>query len=98
MASVANKRMRFVHHERDLSLREDGSLRMVAVADTHSAPHPKIAGWIEALAPDAILHGGDIGDLAVLDQLAKLAPVIAVRGNIDPTRSRSTSACAARAR
>jgi uncharacterized protein len=30
------------------------------------------------------LHAGDIGELAVLDGLAKVAPVFAVRGNIDP--------------
>ncbi|MCC6874165.1 MAG: metallophosphoesterase family protein [Sandaracinaceae bacterium] len=59
------------------------ALRLAVVADTHSAPHPKIADRITALAPEAILHAGDIGDLAVLDQLSELAPVIAVRGNID---------------
>lgn len=35
------------------------------------------------LGPDAILHAGDIGELAVLDELKKVAPVFAVRGNID---------------
>jgi putative phosphoesterase len=29
------------------------------------------------------LHAGDIGDLSVLDELARVAPVHAVRGNID---------------
>src|SRR4051794_18952537 len=74
---------RLTQREAALSLREDGSLRLAIVADTHSAPHPKTARWIEALQPDAILHAGDIGDVAVLDGLAELAPVIAVRGNID---------------
>src|SRR5688572_26619909 len=58
-------------------------LRLVVVADTHSAPHPAAAGHIAALAPDAILHAGDIGDLEVLEGLADVAPVHAVRGNID---------------
>jgi len=53
------------------------------VADTHGQPHPKSAVLIAALRPDHILHAGDIGDLSVLDGLAKLAPVSAVRGNID---------------
>jgi len=57
--------------------------RIVVVSDTHSSPHPATAKRLTALAPDAILHGGDIGDLAVLDELAKIAPVYAVRGNID---------------
>ena len=35
------------------------------------------------MRPDAIFHAGDIGDLAVLDALARIAPVYAVRGNID---------------
>lgn len=67
----------------ELALRGDGDLRLAVVADTHSHPHPDAAKWIRALEVDAILHGGDIGDLAVLEQLAEVAPVIAVRGNID---------------
>jgi hypothetical protein len=54
------------------------------VADTHSKPHPATAERLAELQPDVILHAGDIGELTVLDELAKLAPVWAVRGNIDP--------------
>jgi putative phosphoesterase len=53
------------------------------VADTHSKPHPATGQRLRELAPDAILHAGDIGDLDVLDRLAEVAPVFAVRGNID---------------
>ncbi|HLL22375.1 MAG TPA: metallophosphoesterase family protein, partial [Kofleriaceae bacterium] len=60
-----------------------GALRLAVVSDTHSAPHPNTVEVLTAMAPDAILHGGDIGDLGVLDELAKIAPVYAVRGNID---------------
>lgn len=66
-----------------LSLNEQGGLKLAIVADTHSQPHPRTDERLRELTPDAILHAGDIGDLAVLDQLRKLAPVIAVRGNID---------------
>jgi hypothetical protein len=59
------------------------SVRLAVVADTHSHPHPKTAERLAELRPAAILHGGDIGDLGVLDELAKVAPVYAVRGNID---------------
>ncbi|HEY5920351.1 MAG TPA: metallophosphoesterase family protein [Kofleriaceae bacterium] len=59
------------------------SVRLAVVSDTHSAPHPKTAERLAELEPDAILHGGDIGDLAVLDMLGEVAPVYAVRGNID---------------
>jgi uncharacterized protein len=30
-----------------------------------------------------ILHAGDVGDAAILEELGKLAPVVAVRGNVD---------------
>lgn len=64
-------------------LRADGTARIVAVADTHSQPHARTIEHLTALAPDAILHAGDIGDLAVLEELAAIAPLHAVRGNID---------------
>lgn len=64
-------------------LHEDGSLRIGIVADTHSAPNEQGLAHLAKLKPDFILHGGDIGDLAVLDRLARIAPVHAVRGNID---------------
>jgi uncharacterized protein len=48
-----------------------------------AAPHPDSATHIAAQHPAHILHGGDIGDLAVLDELGKLANLTAVRGNID---------------
>jgi hypothetical protein len=57
--------------------------RIAVVADTHSRPHPDAARHLAALAPDAILHAGDIGDLAVLEALAAIAPLHVVRGNID---------------
>ncbi len=82
MGAPKNTR-RLLQREATLALRDDGGLRLAIVADTHSAPHPKSAQWIAALRPDAILHAGDIGDVAVLDGLAEIAPVIAVRGNID---------------
>jgi uncharacterized protein len=80
---AAEIRSRLVERTAEVRLRDDGGLRIVAVADTHSHPHPKTRGWIEALRPDTILHAGDIGDLGVLDELAEIAPLIAIRGNID---------------
>lgn len=66
-----------------LPVRPDGSLRLAVVADTHSSPHPATLQRLKELEPDAILHAGDIGELEVLDHLAGVAPVFAVRGNID---------------
>jgi hypothetical protein len=66
-----------------VAVRDDGSLRLAVVADTHSAPHPDATRHLRSLAPDGIVHAGDIGDLAVLEELAAIAPLFAVRGNID---------------
>lgn len=72
-------------HEKTVTLRlaERGALRIVVVADTHSEPHPKAEELIRELAPDHILHAGDIGSLEVIEHLQKIAPTTAVRGNID---------------
>ena len=51
------------------------------ISDTHGLLRPEA---VEALrGSDAILHAGDIGDPGILAALARLAPVTAVRGNID---------------
>jgi putative phosphoesterase len=76
------RRARWTERKTSLTAK-GGSLRIVAVADTHGRPHPRSHELVAALEPDAILHGGDVGDLGVLDELATIAPVIAVRGNID---------------
>lgn len=72
-----------VHRSAALPVRADGALRLAAVADTHSRPHAEVERRLAAIAPDAILHGGDIGELEVLERLGAIAPVHAVRGNID---------------
>lgn len=56
------------------------------VADTHfplrgEALPPTLFTLLQGV--DLILHGGDVGELRVLDQLSTLAPVIAVHGNDD---------------
>ena len=66
-----------------LPMRADGSLRLGIVADTHSAPNEHGLQHLAEHHPDFILHGGDIGELWVLERLATIAPVHAVRGNID---------------
>ena len=70
-----------------MPLGADSALRLGVVADTHSQLHPRTLEHLRAIAPAAILHAGDIGDLAVLDELRAVAPVHAIRGNID-TRAR----------
>jgi putative phosphoesterase len=51
------------------------------ISDTHGLLRPEA---LEALrGVDRILHAGDIGGREVLDRLRQLAPVTAVRGNVD---------------
>lgn len=51
------------------------------ISDTHGLMRPEA---LAALAGcEHILHAGDVGDEQVLDALAALAPVTAVRGNTD---------------
>jgi len=51
------------------------------ISDTHGLLRHEA---LDALAGvDHILHSGDVGDPAILDTLAKIAPVTAIRGNID---------------
>jgi putative phosphoesterase len=56
-------------------------LTVGVVSDTHGLVRPEA---IEALhGADVILHAGDIGGSHVLEELGALAPVVAVRGNVD---------------
>lgn len=51
------------------------------ISDTHSLLRSEA---VEALAgSDLIVHAGDIGNPRVLDELREIAPLIAIRGNID---------------
>ena len=51
------------------------------ISDTHGLLRPQA---LDALAgSDLILHAGDIGSPAILDALSQIAPIVAVRGNID---------------
>src|SRR5215813_3281168 len=79
---IVGSRTRLLRQSARLAL-PGGGLTLACVADTHSQPHAAIAERLAAIAPDAILHAGDIGDPAVVDRLAAAAPVFAVRGNID---------------
>jgi putative phosphoesterase len=58
-------------------------MKIGVVSDTHGFFDPRLK---ELLAgAEAILHAGDVGSQEVLDELENIAPVHAVRGNVDPT-------------
>lgn len=51
------------------------------ISDTHGLLRKEA---LDALrGSDLILHAGDIGKPEILDELRKLAPVVAIRGNVD---------------
>jgi putative phosphoesterase len=60
------------------------SVRLGIVSDTHGLLRPAL---LEALAGvDRIVHAGDIDEPGVLERLGAIAPVTAVRGNMDRGR------------
>src|SRR6267143_4729126 len=51
------------------------------ISDTHGLLRPEAVETLRG--SDRILHAGDIGAPDILKALAKIAPVTAVRGNVD---------------
>jgi putative phosphoesterase len=51
------------------------------ISDTHGLLRREAIAALEG--SDEIVHAGDIGDAAILERLGDIAPVAAVRGNID---------------
>jgi putative phosphoesterase len=51
------------------------------LSDTHGLLRPPVLTAIAGV--DHILHAGDVGDPAILDALRTIAPVTAIRGNVD---------------
>ncbi|MGA2206350.1 MAG: metallophosphoesterase family protein [Terracidiphilus sp.] len=56
-------------------------MRLGIVSDTHGLLRPEVALALKGV--DRILHLGDVGRPSVLKDLEKIAPVTAIRGNVD---------------
>lgn len=56
-------------------------LRVGLISDTHGLLRPEAKAFLQGA--NLVVHAGDICDPAVLDELAAIAPVTAVRGNND---------------
>lgn len=56
-------------------------MRVGLISDTHGLLRPEALAFLAGC--DAIVHGGDIGNAAILEHLAALAPLTVVRGNND---------------
>ncbi len=56
-------------------------IRVGLISDTHGLLRPEALAWLQG--SDFIVHAGDIGEPAVLECLAQIAPLTVVRGNND---------------
>jgi putative phosphoesterase len=57
------------------------AFRIGIISDTHGLLRPKALCGLSGV--DHILHGGDIGMPDIIDALRRIAPVTAIRGNVD---------------
>lgn len=55
--------------------------RVGLISDTHGLLRP--AAMEALLGSELILHAGDVGKPEILDELRKIARVVAIRGNVD---------------
>jgi uncharacterized protein len=55
--------------------------RIGIISDTHGLLRPQALAALRGCDP--IIHAGDVGEQGVLDSLREIAPVLAVRGNVD---------------
>jgi putative phosphoesterase len=51
------------------------------ISDTHGLLRPEAVEVLQGC--ELILHAGDVGDPGVLEEIRRVAPTIAVRGNVD---------------
>jgi len=55
--------------------------RIGVISDTHGLLRDEARNRLQGC--DLIVHAGDVGNLSVLEELKKIAEVVAVRGNVD---------------
>ena len=56
---------------------------IAVMSDTHGTVHPRLLLLFREAQVELILHAGDVGEPEVLETLASIAQVVAVRGNVD---------------
>jgi uncharacterized protein len=56
-------------------------MRIGVISDTHGLLRPEAQMALRGV--DLIVHAGDVGNAEILTQLKTIAPVFAVRGNVD---------------
>ena len=57
-------------------------MKIAILSDTHGMMHEKAVDYLRGV--DEIWHGGDLGPIALINELVAIAPLRAVAGNADP--------------
>jgi putative phosphoesterase len=65
----------------DSRLEDKDQYTIGVISDTHGVVRPAVERAFRGV--DMIIHAGDVGKASVISQLEKIAPVVAVRGNMD---------------
>jgi putative phosphoesterase len=60
------------------------AFRIGIISDTHGLLRPEAERFLAGV--DHIIHGGDIGNPDIIATLRRIAPVTAIRGNVDTGR------------
>src|SRR5579859_5560849 len=60
---------------------EGQTMRIGVVSDTHGYFDPKLSELLAGV--EVIVHAGDVDSQNILDELELIAPIHAVRGNVD---------------
>ena len=58
-------------------------MKIGVISDSHGLLRPEVGPAFAGV--ERILHLGDVGKASILEELKKIAPVTAVRGNVDQT-------------
>jgi len=66
-----------------INVKNKDNMVVGVIADTHGLLPPTSIKFLKGV--DLIIHAGDVGKTEVLDKLRVMAPVVAVRGNMDVT-------------
>jgi putative phosphoesterase len=72
---------RITHFQQILLFCGGRKLRIGVISDTHGLLRPEALAALAGV--EHILHAGDVGDPGILEELRSVAPVTAIRGNID---------------
>jgi uncharacterized protein len=66
------------------SFRRFDSIKALAlISDTHGLLRDSVIEALRVSEPGLIVHAGDVGPRSLLERLETIAPVVAVRGNVD---------------